>query len=114
VWLIWKPRGRNCDHAADGDGHGRTDRHGHAHGNGGGAGDGETDLERIANSQARHGADEEGDTVGHPDKHETHSSAADRHQVEQFGVLRELHRVRAAGSGADSSWRAGLLEQARP
>ena len=74
MWLIWKPRGGNFDHAADGDGHGRTDRHGYAHGNG--AGDGETDAERIAASQARYGADEEGDTVGHPDKHETRSSAA--------------------------------------
>jgi hypothetical protein len=89
VWLIWKPRGRNCDHATDGDGHVRTDRHGHAHGNG--AGDGETDAERIAASQARHRADEVDDTVSHP-KHEAHSSAADRHQVEQFGVLRKLHR----------------------
>jgi hypothetical protein len=112
VWLIWKPNGRNFDHAADGDGHGRTDRHGHAHGNGGG--DGETDAERIAASQARHGADEEDDTGGDPDMHETHSSAADRHQVEQCGVLRKLHRGTRGGSGAVSSWRAGLLEQARP
>jgi hypothetical protein len=75
------------DHATDGDGHG------HAHGD---------------------GADEEGDTVGDPDKHETHSSAADRHQVEQFGVLRKLHRSTRGRSGADSSWRPWLLEQARP
>jgi hypothetical protein len=112
VWLICKPRGRNFDHATNGDGHGRIDRHGHAHGNGGG--DGETDAERIAASQARYGADEEGDTVGDQDKHETHSSAADRDQVEQFGVLRKLHRGTRGGSGADSSWRAGLLEQTRP
>jgi hypothetical protein len=59
------------DHATDGDGHG------HAHGD---------------------GADEEGDTVGDPDKHETHSSAADRHQAEQFGVLRKLHRSTRAGA----------------
>jgi hypothetical protein len=69
VWLVWKPRAAAATTQPAVTATVVSDRHGH----GDGGGYGETDAERIA---AGHGADEEDDTVGHPDKHETRSSAA--------------------------------------